>query len=172
MVDGCRLPLTGKLHDPVGLPGLAAVGRERLFPTAGIRGVDVPDEAVENVPAFEHFLRIEFSARAIELADHWHIHSSRMAAGRPIDAPLARCGISRVIATGQWATVSILPAFFSNSGSVRSRFRRATAPIAREQPRDSCRPPNSGRSRTRQTHSRARAPATPGKCFRYFPSQN
>src|SRR5205823_14530684 len=93
MVDGCRLPLTGKLHDPVGLPGLAAVGRERLFPTAGIRGVDVPDEAVENVPAFEHFLRIEFSARAIELADHWQRHSFRMAAGRPIDAPLARCGI-------------------------------------------------------------------------------
>ena len=95
MVDGCRLPLTGEFHSPVGLPGPAAVGREWecLFPAAGIRGVDVPDEAAENVPAFEHFLRIEFPARAVELADHWHVHSSGVTAGRPIYAPLARFGI-------------------------------------------------------------------------------
>src|SRR5205814_6954655 len=90
MVYGCRLALTGELHGPVGLPGLAAVGRERLFPAAGIRRVHVPDEAVENVPAFEHFLGIEFPARAVELADHWHVHASGVAASRPIDAPLAR----------------------------------------------------------------------------------
>src|SRR5438477_7090232 len=96
MVDGCRLALTGKLHDAVGLPGLAAVGRERLFPTAGIRGVDVPDEAVENVPAFEHFLRMEFSARAIELADHWHIHSSRMARAENSDRKSTRLNFSHM----------------------------------------------------------------------------
>src|SRR5437016_6651984 len=90
MVDCWRLPVTGEVHGPVGFPSLAAVGRECLFPTARIQGVNAPDEAAEDVSAFEYFLRIEFPALAVELADHRHVHSSWVGAGCPIDAPLAR----------------------------------------------------------------------------------
>ena len=83
-----------------------------------------------------------------------------------------RGGIDRrVIAIGRWVTVSILPALFPDIASVRSRLRCAIVQIARERPDNFRRPPNPGRSRTRQTHFRPRALARPEKYFRYFPSQ-
>src|SRR5439155_10564475 len=79
-----------QLRTAVGFPRLPTVGRKRLFPAAGIWAVHGPDEAVEDMPAFEYFLREKLAARTIELAYHWHVQRPRAAARHPIDAPLPR----------------------------------------------------------------------------------
>src|SRR5688572_25902809 len=72
--------------DPVGLPALAAVDRERLFPLRRVRGDLRPGEATKDMPAFVDLLRIKFPDPIFEFADHGHIQDPARAS-RPVNAP-------------------------------------------------------------------------------------
>src|SRR5690606_36871226 len=56
------------LGDPVGFPGLAAIGRESLFETCGGRRDVGPDEAHDDRFPFKLFLVVELAATVVEAA--------------------------------------------------------------------------------------------------------
>ena len=74
--------------DPVDLPRLTAVVRERLFETARVRAGALDDEADEDRPAVQRPLAEEFAAPVFELAGDGRGQGAARAV-RKIEAPLA-----------------------------------------------------------------------------------
>src|SRR5579864_4266294 len=90
----CRelLFLTGESSDPVGLPGLAAVGGKRLFQPERGRCDVGKNETYEDGSALKSFLIVEFAATVNEPADHRGPQYPFFSVG-PEDAPLAGRGV-------------------------------------------------------------------------------
>ena len=76
-----------EVHDPVRLPGLAAVLGERLLPARGRRRDSGPDEAHADRPALERVVSLEHAGVAVEAAEHRRVELARAARVRPVDRP-------------------------------------------------------------------------------------
>src|SRR6266545_6849360 len=72
---------------PVDLPGLSAVGGERLFPP-GMRGVHLgPHVAHPDRRALPCVVALEGADPVVEPADHGYVQLAAAGLGRPPDAP-------------------------------------------------------------------------------------
>src|SRR5262249_37012039 len=80
------------LGDPVGLPGLAPVGGERLLP--GVRaGLDVrPAVADEDAPPLVQLLVVELAHSVLELTDDRHVENGALHVD-PVQTPLPALGV-------------------------------------------------------------------------------
>src|SRR6201999_2531491 len=77
----------GLIGDPVDLPGLAAIGRERLLEVGGGRRHLRPDEADQDVAAVDGVRGVELADAVLELADLGDVEPADLLV-RPVDAPL------------------------------------------------------------------------------------
>src|SRR5258708_1051077 len=82
----------GESCDPVHLPGLAAILRERLFKAEGLRGDVRKNKSHLDGSAVELFLVVELAAAIREPADHGLARCALAAVG-PMDVPLVVLGI-------------------------------------------------------------------------------
>src|SRR5260221_8928164 len=82
-----------KIHDPVGLPIPAAVGREGLLPAATVRFDGRPDEAHTDRLALEAVVREEGADAVLEAAYQGRIERRGIAAVEPVDPPGPDLGI-------------------------------------------------------------------------------
>src|SRR5690606_17863388 len=98
-----------EVHNPVGLPCFAAVGRKRLLPTTGFFGDLRPDEAAVDVDAVVRFVSVKLAASVLPVKTAYHREFETSAkAGRPPDTPLVRFRIVQAQAdTFQHARFSI-----------------------------------------------------------------
>src|SRR6187401_296820 len=86
----CLSSYAREVVDPVGLPSLAAVVRERLLPARARRGHPRPGEADADRLAPEDVVALEDAGVARERSDHGRVEQPRPAAVGPVDRPLAR----------------------------------------------------------------------------------
>src|SRR5262249_32937224 len=77
------------IRDPVDLPGLAAVDRERLLEVRRPRRDVRPHEAAQHGPALPDLLVVELAAAVLELADRRDVEAASLLV-RPVQAPLVR----------------------------------------------------------------------------------
>src|SRR5262245_30806823 len=75
-----------ELHDPIGLPTLAAIVRERLLPSRGVGTELGPREEDLHGPTVVRVVAIELTAIAVEAADHRREERALLAVD-PIDRP-------------------------------------------------------------------------------------
>src|SRR4051812_39066622 len=77
--------------DPVHLPSLSSVCRERLLEPAGVLGNLTDHEAQQDGSTVEHFLVVEFATPVLEFANRRCGHRACRGTGE-IQAPLVRVG--------------------------------------------------------------------------------
>jgi len=112
------------LHAPVGFPGLAAIGGQRLFPTRAGRGDVRPDESRQHRLAFVFVRAFETTDAVVERADHGRFqHAAAIA--RPVQTPFLRLPIEQ--AQGHAAKIAVPVTFEAVDIANAAEDRRAFA---------------------------------------------
>src|SRR5215467_12980291 len=81
---------SGLVGDPVHLPGLASVIRERLLKVSGVRSDIRPYISTQNDSTIDCVLAVELASAVLEFADVGRAAQNALPAVGPIEAPLAR----------------------------------------------------------------------------------